>query len=198
MVIEKRGYSLDDLLALGDEVRVEIIGGELVKMAAAGGMHQIISGNIIRILDPYVDSNDLGTIMPDGMTYLMNSPTKTLEDAFVPDVSLLLNENVPADWDIDKPHPGVPDLAVEIISPNDRGSDVQRKLRTYLDKGTKQIWIVYPDTHEVHQYINGTEEIVKIYKDDQSLDTHGLFSNIKGLTLPAIFKLPKWALKGDA
>lgn len=197
MVIEKQGYSLDDLLAMGEDARVEIIGGELIEMSAAGFRHQIIANNINFILQPYVRQHDIGIVLPDGMTYLMNSPTKTLEDSFVPDVSLLLKENVSADWDIDKPHPSVPDLAIEIISPSDDPDRVQRKRRTYLEKGTQQVWLVYPKTQEVHQYTSAEPNTSRIYKDEQSMDADTLFPKIESLTLPAIFKLPKWALKDD-
>lgn len=195
MEAEKLILSLNDLLAMGEDARVEIIEWELTPMVAAGGVHQIIAMNIIRVLDGYVSSRDLGQILPDGMTYLMNSQTVGLRNSFVPDVSFISNENVPEEWDAEKPHPGTPNLAVEIISPGDNADDVQRKLRTYLDEGTEQIWLVYPRSQEIHQYINGTPEQVKLYKGNMSIDAEALFPGLEGLTLEAIFKLPKWALK---
>ncbi len=195
MEAEKQILSLHDLLEMGEDARVEIVEWELTPMVAAGGVHQIIAMNIIRVLDGYVSSRDLGQILPDGMTYLMNSQSSGLRNSFVPDVSFISNENVPQEWDAEKPHPGTPNLAVEIISPGDNADDVQRKLRTYLDEGTEQIWLVYPRSQEIHQYINGTPEQVKLYRGSTSIDADALFPGLEGLTLEAIFKLPKWALK---
>ena len=192
--VQHKRITLDDLLQRDDSV--EIIGGEWVKMAAAGGSHQLIALNILRALDDYVTEREWGVVFQDGMTYLMNSLTTDLADSFVPDVSFIHKDNIPAQWDIDKPFPGVPDLAVEVISPNDRASVVQRKLRTYLDGGTAQVWLVYPATKEVHQHLSGTPEEVRVYKGVQAISAGDLLPDLQ-LTTAQIFKLPKWALDAD-
>ncbi|GEM_PF-3462663 len=46
--------TLDDLLALGSNARIEIINGEIIEMNAAGGLHQLIGKNIWKPLDEYV------------------------------------------------------------------------------------------------------------------------------------------------
>jgi len=197
MVIEKQHMSLDELLALGEDARVEIVDWELIEMTAAGGVHQLISGNIFRILDAYVQQHDIGVVMPDQMTYLMNSPVSGLKDSFVPDVSYFSHENVPENWEVEKPHPGAPELAVEIVSPNDNIVVVQSKVNTYLEQGTKQIWLVFPKTKEIHQYVHDKPDVILKYKGLTKLDADDLFPGIEGLTTDAIFKLPKWAVKDE-
>jgi Uma2 family endonuclease len=197
MVLEKQRYTLDDLLAMGEDARVEIIEGELVQMTAAGGIHQIIAGNIIRILDAYVVKHDTGVVFPDGMTYLMNSPAKGLKDSFVPDISYINHDNVPENWNVSKPHPGAPNLAVEIVSPGDDVTKLHQKIRTYLDTGTIQVWVVHPTIKEIHQYTKTEPDTAHIYKDSATLDAEALFPSLEGLTTDAIFKLPKWALKDE-
>ena len=197
MVLEKQIYTLDDLLAMGEDARVEIIEWELVEMTAAGMRHQIIAMNIIRLLDAYVVEKGIGLILPDGMTYLMNSPAKGLKDSFVPDVSFVHHENIPENFKPEKPHPGAPDLAVEIVSPDDSATKLQRKIRTYLDTGAKQVWVIYPDTKEIFQHIAGEEEQLINYKGSQTIDAEALFPGIEGLTTDNIFKLPKWAMQDE-
>ena len=118
--------------------RVEIINGEMVEMAAAGILHHIVIGNIYYPLETYNRQHEIGTVFMDGLTYLMFSDPSTLKDSFFPDVSFIRNTNTPPDFDITKPHPGAPDLAVEVISPNDKALDVQDKIVAYLEKGTEQ------------------------------------------------------------
>jgi Uma2 family endonuclease len=195
MVIQKQALTLEEYLALGEDSRVEIINWEQVEMTAAGGVHQIIAANILRILDKYVYERDLGLVLPDQMTYLMNSPESGLKDSFVPDVSYISHDNVPKDWDVEKPHPACPDLAIEIISPGNDAELIQEKVRIYLEKGTKQVWLIYPKTKEVHQYTSATPEKSHIYRGAESIDAESLFPKIQGLNLSAIFKLPKWAIK---
>ena len=42
-----------------------------------------------------------------------------------------------------------PDLAVEVVSPNDLAYDVANKIEEYLKNGFSLIWIVYPSTRTV-------------------------------------------------
>jgi Uma2 family endonuclease len=190
---EKPVMTLDDLMQV--DARVEIINGEIVNMAAAGGAHHIVVSNIDYILQSYVRHNKIGSVFPDGLTYLMFSETKGLKDSFVPDVSFICNENIPAGWDLEKPHPGVPDLAIEVISPSESADDIQTKVRTYLEKGAEQVWIVYPTTKEILQYTRDDPKTVNLYTGSQPIDAESLFPGIDGLTTDAIFALPPWAIK---
>lgn len=40
--------------------------------------------------------------------------------------------------------PFAPDLAVEIVSPNDRAYEIYDKVRQYLEGGTRLVWVVWP------------------------------------------------------
>ena len=193
--LEKQNISLDDLLAMSEDIRIEIINGEIIEMAAAGILHNIIIGNIFRVLDFFVVRHELGSVFTDGLTYLMYSDPSTLKDSFISDVSFIRNTNTPAEFDIIKPHPGAPDLAVEVISPNDKAVNVQDKILTYLEKGTEQVWIAYPDigNQSLHQYHKGSSTIRIYQKPDEAIDTGELFPGLNDLTIATIFKLPKWA-----
>lgn len=197
MVIEKQYMTLDELLDLGEDARVEIINWELINMAPAGGLHQIIAMNILRILDSYIQEHDIGLVMPDQMTYLMNSPVSGIKNSFVPDVSYFSHDSVPDNWNIEKPHSGAPDLAVEIISPNDNAEIVKTKVKTYLEKGTQQVWLVYPKTQEIEQYTRHKPDVIRNYQGSNSIDAQDLFPDINDLTTDAIFKLPAWAIKDE-
>lgn len=185
--------SLDDLLKLGN-ARVEIIDGSIVKMNAAGFILGVVGMNILRPLDAYVMKNNLGAVFYDGLTYLMFSDSKGLKNSFVPDISFIRLENILPMTDNSKPYPGIPDLAVEVISPGEDADDIQTKLRTYLDKGTEQVWLVYPTTKELHQYRRDNNPEIRIYRGSQTLDLADLFPDFE-LTTDQIFTIPEWALR---
>jgi Uma2 family endonuclease len=170
--------------------------GEPVEMAAAGVLHQIISANMFRILDPYVIAHDIGAVFTDGLTYLMYSDAKGLKESFIPDVSFIRKTNLPPEFDLSKPHPGAPDLAVEIMSPDDKAIAVEAKVRLYFDKGTEEVWVAYPTlgSQSLHQYRRGSTT-ARIYREpDEVVDTSVMFPGLEGLTVAAIFRLPAWAL----
>jgi Uma2 family endonuclease len=191
--VNQSTITLDALMSLGEDACVEVKNGEIVEMAPVGGLHQIVVGNVVRILDSYVEANGIGTVFVDGLLYLMNESTSGLKNSFVPDVSFLKNESIPANWDISKPFPGVPDLAVEVISPGEGAGDIIAKVRAYLEKGTEQVWVVYPETKELHQYQRNLDpETVRVYKRKERIEAKALFSGIK-LTVEDVFRLPGWA-----
>ncbi len=190
--IERTAVTLEDLMKLGD-ARVEVINGVVVEMAPVGGLHHIFGGNLHDPLKAFVNERELGAVFFDGLLYLMHEKDRYLRGSFVPDVSFIRRENIPANWNLSLPFPGSPDLAVEVISPSEIAEDIQTKIRLYLDKGTEQVWIVYPSTRELHQYRRG-EQTVRIYSGSEQIDTESLFPGLV-LTLETIFKLPPWAEK---
>lgn len=50
-----------------------------------------------------------------------------------------------------------PDLAVEVVSPNDLFEDVSRNVEEYLAAGVRLVWVIDPKA-----------ELVFIYRDDES------------------------------
>jgi Uma2 family endonuclease len=47
---------------------------------------------------------------------------------------------------------GPPDLAVEVVSPHDRISEIQQKIREYLAAGTRLVWLVDAQSQTVTAY----------------------------------------------
>src|SRR5512145_3552971 len=94
--LERTGVTLAELMALGEDARVEVIDGAIVAMSPVGGLHQLIGGNIFRLLDAYVIGHDLGSVFYDGLIFLMGESKKHLKDSFVPDLSFIRNESIPA------------------------------------------------------------------------------------------------------
>lgn len=131
----------------------------------------------------------------DNLTYLMFSEAGCLRDSFVPDVSFIRLDDLIAGLDITTPYPGVPTLAVEVASPDDKAEEIMKKVRTYLDKGTEQVWVVYPAARELHQYRRDDSTRVRLYRAAaEVIDAEPLFPGLQ-LTLAAVFAMPPWAQK---
>ena len=181
----------DDLMRLGADARVEIIDGEVVEMSPVGMLHHFIAGNIYDLLKPFVIRNALGYVFMDGLICLLDKePGGGLRGAQVPDVCFIRKGHILKDFDISRPFPGSPDLAVEVMSPDDTGEEVLKKVRKYLEKGTEQVWVVYPQQEEVHQYLASSPDVLPIYRaKDAVLEAETLFPGLK-LTVGDFFILP--------
>ena len=128
----------------------------------------------------------------DGVLFLLHKKGSGIKGARVPDVSFVRKENFPKDWNIEEPIPGAPNLAVEIMSPNDSAVETLKRVRDYLRAGTEQVWVVYPSQKEVHQYRrNESPETALLYTGGDAIDTGSLFPGLE-ITTSAFFVLPEW------
>jgi Uma2 family endonuclease len=63
-----------------------------------------------------------------------------------PDLSFIVKGRLPGEQ---VPDPFIlipPDLAVEVMSPNDLASEIERKVREYIEAGVRLVWVIYPET----------------------------------------------------
>ncbi len=179
-----------ELMALGSDARVEVVEGEIVEKAAAGILHQLVGGNLYGTLDSYVRENKVGFVFFDGLIYLLDSDGKHLRGARVPDVSFVRKGLLPKGWNIDRPFPGAPTLAIEVVSPDDDAEDLLKRTRDYLRAGSEQVWVAYPSEREVHQHKRGADTVRVYANDSDVIDVEGLFPGLT-LTVAEIFKLPE-------
>jgi Uma2 family endonuclease len=85
-----------------------------------------------------------------------------------PDVGFVLSEREPGE-PVKGYFPGPPDLAVEVLSPDDRASEVLAKVRDWLAAGCRRVWVVDPRTRTVSVY-RSPSEIVVLSESDTLTD----------------------------
>ena len=142
--IEQRtDVTVDELEKTSLPYPAELYNGKVVfKMAAyAHGKIQLRIGGK---LDHYLEQNPIGEAMTE--TNFQLWPERRNQSR-IPDIAFVKKERVPEEqWrfaDL------APDLAVEIISPEDNFLKVLNKVDAYLEQGTQIVWVVIADTREV-------------------------------------------------
>jgi Uma2 family endonuclease len=68
------------------------------------------------------------------------------------------------DWR-ERPYPLVPDLAAEIVSPNDKVSQLDAKIDKYLADGVRLIWVIDPQRHKAVVYAPDLEQPIHLAGD---------------------------------
>lgn len=171
--------------------RVEVVDGALriedSDMHPVGGTHVLVIGNIYDLIKPYVKQHQLGLFLTDGLAYLLNQSAEGLKGSRVPDLSFIRQESIARDWDIDRPYPGHPDLAIEVVSPSESADDILEKVDDFLEFGTAQVWVVYPGQRELHQYF--ADGRVQRYRGNELVVADGLFPGLN-LRVSDLFVLP--------
>lgn len=132
----------DDLWKMGgDDVRHELVNGELVEMPRPGPLHGLIAARICRRLAEHADRHGDAVMVEAG--FVLDVPGDP-ERVRGPDVSYVYRDRLPDGRVPEKFIRGAPDVAVEVLSPDDNPVEIQQKVRDYLDAGTRLVWVVAP------------------------------------------------------
>lgn len=145
-----------DNLAYQEEIREELIGGEIVAMSPSPGFnHSRVAGQIYKIFDNYLEGH-ICTAIPDGLDLYLSE-----RDRFIPDMMVVCDRNKIKENGVH----GVPDLVVEVFSPSTIQRDRGVKLQTYQKYGVREYWIVTPATKTIEQYLlqDGVLNLNKVY-----------------------------------
>lgn len=103
-----------------------------------------IGGRLLRLLDTFADANRLGWVFPGDTSYQCFPFAPNLVRK--PDVSFVRRGRLPGERLPLGNARITPDLAVEVVSPNDTYYEVERKVQEYLRAGVPLVWVVNPST----------------------------------------------------
>jgi Uma2 family endonuclease len=156
MATVEKTMTADELFALGDIGRCELIRGELIKMPPTGYDHGGVEVNIALALAVFVKAHRLGRVLSGDPGFIIERDPDTVR---APDVAFVRSERDPSGgWQ--KFFPGPPDLAVEVLSPDDRVGEVNVKVQDWLKAGSRMVWTVDPQSKTVTVYRNNREATI--------------------------------------
>jgi Uma2 family endonuclease len=145
-VAAKPRYTPEDLLAMPDGDRYELVDGELVERNM-GWMSSWIGGRLYHFLSTFCDANAVGWVAPADASYqcFPDAPEKVRK----PYASLIRLERLISPQGPEGHGPIPPDLVAEVVSPNDSYSEVEVKVDEYLRAGVRLVWVIDPPTRSV-------------------------------------------------
>ncbi len=143
MAAVKKLATYADLQALGEGIRGEILGGELIVAPAPLPRHSKAQRALARFIGgPYDDDDGRGG--PGGWWIFLEVDVRFERHEIVrPDLAGWHRERLVDPWDI-RPIDVVPDWTCEIVSPSNAAQDRVSKRRLYATHGVKYYWIVDP------------------------------------------------------
>ncbi len=156
-------FSAEDLLHLpANGRRMELVKGKIYEMAPAGGRHgraAIVTGSL---LEWHTKAAGLGMVFGAETGFRLARDPDTVR---APDVSFVSADRLSAEELPDGFLELAPDLVVEVVSPNDRPSEVREKVAEWLEAGTRMVIALYPRmrTAVVHR---PSQEPVTLSKQD--------------------------------
>lgn len=152
--VTKIGMPMEEFIRLYDtEGPFELIDGERIPVMPTPAGHSKVTKRLFLALELLAQAQNLGEAFTE-TTFALTDEPNWVEGSRVPDVMFFTAERLSAyiaatpDWEL-KPYTLVPDLVVEIVSPNDNLRELDEKVDRYLLDGVRAVWVVDPQRKKV-------------------------------------------------
>jgi Uma2 family endonuclease len=176
------------VLPTQDEPLYEIVDNQRVDLPPMSVYTTWLASRLHGRLWPYAEEHGLGTSVVE-MLFILDAERnlrRRPDVAFVSTERWQLDRELPStgDWEV------VPNLAVEVISPNDVFKDVLAKLREYFHYGVQLVWVISPEEQQVYVYSSPTQVHILTVRDELTGEV------VPGFRLPLASLFQRSALPG--
>lgn len=165
-------YTIDDIYALPNGHRAELIDGQIYDMAPPNYIHQKLVMELSATLRDYIKSKGgFCEVLPAPFAvFVKEDDTNYVE----PDISVICDKNKISDRGCE----GAPDFIIEIVSPSSRKMDYSTKNALYADSKVREYWIVDParERTTVYRYEDDAAPIIIPFGDYVKV---GIYSDLK-------------------
>ena len=138
----------------------ELIDGEMIEAMVTGSKATRLTARLAAFVGMFVITHRLGQMSSAEGGYRVG------RNRVIPDIAFTRQERF-VDEQIKGYYVFAPDLAIEVISPTDRMSKIQKKVAIYLE-GNVVVWLVDPESETVIVY--HPDKLPQTLKRDDTLD----------------------------
>ena len=146
-----------------DDFRYELVNGVLARMTPTGAEHGVVAARTGQFLSEHVSAFGLGVCCGAETGFILRRAPDVVR---APDAGFVSQRRIPEPGVPTGYWPFAPDLAVEVVSPTDRPTDLRAKIGEYFSAGSQQVWVVEPATRTVHAY-RGPHDVQVFGIDDE-------------------------------
>ncbi|HZS89861.1 MAG TPA: Uma2 family endonuclease [Chloroflexota bacterium] len=162
-------WTADKLELLPDDGwQYELVEGRVVRMPPPGPDHGHIAWLIAQPLGTYIEAHGLGEIYVGETGWDLTRSGEPTDTVLASDVAVVRSQRLP----LPPPRRGTtyrpiaPDLVVEIASPTQYRPDLADKAQRWLDRGVRQVWVIWPERHEIDIWTPGATGPHTLQGDD--------------------------------
>jgi Uma2 family endonuclease len=163
--------TLEQFLSLPEsDESFELIDGEVVVKMSPKFFHSRLTSAFWADLSSWADGR--GQVAIEWAVVLKR---KGQDWVPVPDLLYVSYDRLSKDWCEDKPCPVLPELVIEIVSPDQTFNLLSRKALDYLSAGVDRVWVVFPPMRSVTVFF--ADRPPETYRGDR-LITDELFPDL--------------------
>lgn len=148
--------TLAEFLALPDsDVYYEFVDGQAVPKVSAKFFHSTLQFALCRLIREWCKGR--GRVLPE-WAILLKCQGK--DWAPVPDLTYISYERLPKNWRRNEACPAIPELVIEIISPDQTMQEFEEKAKDYLAAGVTRVWVIDPEAILIRSFFpDGSSQI---------------------------------------
>lgn len=156
------GMALADFVEQYNQQPFELVNGEVVTLSPNVAGHNYTGKRLFRALDTFIEPRKLGELAYE-TPFALSDTADWVKGSRTPDLMFFSAERWSAyiaatpDWK-SKPYLLVPDLVIEVVSPNDRYTDIQDKIDGYLGDGVQVAWVVDPQRRKIIIHVADSDQ----------------------------------------
>lgn len=182
--IEKIGMPLEEFIELSNDQPFEIISGERrPRLPTVFGRSDMIR-RLFRMLDSFTQTHRLGEVYIE-TTYILPDANDSdwVVGSRIPDLMFFSDDRV-QQYKVrtpdhrQRPLALVPDLAIEVVSPSDKFSELDEKVDAYLLDGVRLIWVLDPQRRKAVVHAPDLDQPLHL-KEDGVLDAGDVIPGFK-------------------
>ncbi len=159
---KEKEYTVEDIYALPDGERAELIDGRIYYMAPPSTNHQRLVHFFDREIGNYIQAqNGECEVFPAPFAVFLNENGKNYVE---PDISVICDKNKLTE----KGCNGAPDWVVEVVSPGSKAMDYYHKLLKYRVAGVREYWVADSERKVVTVY-NFERDMMEEYAFTQQI-----------------------------
>lgn len=158
-------HTIDDIYALPDGQRAELIDGQIYSMAPPSPLHQELVMELSASLRNYIkEKGGNCKVYPAPFAVFIKDDDSNYVE---PDISIVCDSNKISHRGCE----GAPDFIIEIVSPSSRKMDYSAKNALYADAGVREYWIVDParERTTVYRYEEDVAPVIISFHDTLKL-----------------------------
>ncbi len=162
----------------------ELIEGKLVKTMSTGFIHGIVAQRIGRFIGNFASEHNLGETTAAETGFILGEKTyRGADGAFISNKNLE-KHGYPRGF-----FPVAPDIAIEVVSPNNTSEEMMEKTNLYLENGSRLVWIIYPQTRVISVFRQNN--VISLLRENDTLDGEDVLPNFRLSVAELFANLPK-------
>ncbi|MFN6567821.1 Uma2 family endonuclease [Dendronalium sp. ChiSLP03b] len=152
--------TLEEFLALPEgDVYYELVDGQATPKVSPKFFHSTLQAALLILIRAWCKGK--GRVLAEWAILLKRQGKDWVP---LPDLTYISYERLPSSWKRNEACPAIPELVIEIISPDQTMKQLEDKVKDYLAAGVLRVWVIDPEAINIRVFLS--DGSCQVYTDN--------------------------------